>query len=380
MTAPTSTPRQPTAVDAVADAQFDAVVAASPIEATHLGVPGAESELDDLSPDGYAHHAQIARDTLARLDTVEAVDAVDRVTVAAMRERLGLEHRAARGRLRPDGAQRHRVAAAGVPRRLRPDADRHPGRLGDHRDPAHQGAGRPRAVDDDPARVGRPGPRDPAATGDECIAQCAELTSPDGFFSTFVAGASADGTPLDDAVRADLERGVAAAATAYQRWATTCAPTCSTALPRRSGGPRALRSSPRASSSAPRSTSRRPTTGASRSSRGWTPSRSRHRRADPAGRHGRGGHRRTSTTTRAASCTAPMRSAWMQERADEAIVDLADTHFDIPEPVRTHRVPDRRRPTTAASTTPGRATTSAARAGCGGRCPRASPSSTPGAS
>ena len=90
VTAPTSTTRQPTAVDAVADAHFDAVVAASPIEATHLGVPGAESELDDLSPDGYAHHAQIARDTLARLDAVEPVDAVDRVTVAAMRERLGL--------------------------------------------------------------------------------------------------------------------------------------------------------------------------------------------------------------------------------------------------------------------------------------------------
>ena len=27
--------------------------------------------------------------------------------------------------------------------------------------------------------------------------------------------------------------------------------------------------------------------------------------------------------------------AWMQERADEAIAELADVHFDIPEPVRT---------------------------------------------
>ena len=67
MTQSTSS-RQPTAVDAVADAHFDAVVASSPMEATHLGVPGGESELDDLSPDGYAHHAEIARATLARLD------------------------------------------------------------------------------------------------------------------------------------------------------------------------------------------------------------------------------------------------------------------------------------------------------------------------
>ena len=72
--------------------------------------------------------------------------------------------------------------------------------------------------------------------------------------------------------------------------------------------------------------------------------------------------------------------AWMQGRADEAIAELAGTHFDIPEPVRTHRVHDRARPRRAASTTPARARTSAGPAGCGGRCPRASPSSAPGAS
>ena len=59
---------------------------------------------------------------------------------------------------------------------------------------------------------------------------------------------------------------------------------------------------------------------------------------------------------------------------------LAGSHFDIPEPVRT--IECRIAPTTspAASTTPARARTSAARAACGGRCPRASRSSAPGAS
>ena len=33
--------------------------------------------------------------------------------------------------------------------------------------------------------------------------------------------------------------------------------------------------------------------------------------------------------------------AWMQELADEAMADLAGSHFDIPEPVRTTRVHDR---------------------------------------
>ena len=70
VTEPTAEPRTPTAVDAVADAYFDAAIDASPIEATYLGVPGRDAELDDLSPDGFAHHADLARQTLAALDGV----------------------------------------------------------------------------------------------------------------------------------------------------------------------------------------------------------------------------------------------------------------------------------------------------------------------
>ncbi|MGL5852940.1 MAG: DUF885 family protein, partial [Phycicoccus sp.] len=83
--------RQPTAVDAVAERYFDAAVAASPLMATYLGVPGRETELDDLSPDGYAHHARLAQDTLTALDDTRPADEVDQVTLAAMRERLGLQ-------------------------------------------------------------------------------------------------------------------------------------------------------------------------------------------------------------------------------------------------------------------------------------------------
>ncbi len=70
---------------------------------------------------------------------------------------------------------------------------------------------------------------------------------------------------------------------------------------------------------------------------------------------------------------------WMQTKADAAIDDLAGVHFDIPDPVR--RVQCLlARPTTASSTTPARARTSAGRAGCGGRCPTASPTSRRGES
>jgi hypothetical protein len=41
VTEPTAEPRTTTAVDAVADAYFDAAIVASPIEATYLGVPGS---------------------------------------------------------------------------------------------------------------------------------------------------------------------------------------------------------------------------------------------------------------------------------------------------------------------------------------------------
>ena len=119
------------------------MLAASPIEATYLGVPGHDTELDDLSPDGYAHHAHIARDTLRRLDDVEPVDEVDRVTVAAMRERLGLEieaHEAGYDRMELNVIASPLQGCRDV---LRPHADRHPGRLGDHRHPARPGSPRP---------------------------------------------------------------------------------------------------------------------------------------------------------------------------------------------------------------------------------------------
>ena len=47
-----SAERARTDVDRVAERFFDAFVDLSPINATYLGVPGREDELDDLSPAG----------------------------------------------------------------------------------------------------------------------------------------------------------------------------------------------------------------------------------------------------------------------------------------------------------------------------------------
>ncbi len=61
-------------------------------------MPGGEDELDDLSPAGNAAASQLRRTALAELAGASPVDDVDRVTVAAMTERLGLaEERYAAG-------------------------------------------------------------------------------------------------------------------------------------------------------------------------------------------------------------------------------------------------------------------------------------------
>lgn len=83
--------RDRTEIDRIADAHLDASVELSPLEATYLGVPGADDRIDDLSIEGVRARVDLARRTLHALDGAVPVDDVDRVTVAALRERLGLE-------------------------------------------------------------------------------------------------------------------------------------------------------------------------------------------------------------------------------------------------------------------------------------------------
>ncbi len=97
-TTPTPSSRPQTEVDRIAERYFDASVELSPIAATYLGVPGHDEDLDDLSPAGLAAQSELRRRTLDELRTAAPADDVDRVTLAAMTERLGLaEERYAAG-------------------------------------------------------------------------------------------------------------------------------------------------------------------------------------------------------------------------------------------------------------------------------------------
>jgi uncharacterized protein (DUF885 family) len=56
-----------------------------------MGIVGFDDEITDYSPDGVTARADAARATLRELDGVVPDDDVDAVTVAAMRERLGIQ-------------------------------------------------------------------------------------------------------------------------------------------------------------------------------------------------------------------------------------------------------------------------------------------------
>lgn len=84
--------REKTAIDALAEKYAQSILDSSPEAVTSMGMSGAdEREFSDLSPAGLAAHNDLNRTTLTELDKLAPVDAVDRVTAAALRERLGLE-------------------------------------------------------------------------------------------------------------------------------------------------------------------------------------------------------------------------------------------------------------------------------------------------
>ena len=82
--------RPTTAVDAVADRYLETSAALDPCGATESGIAGYDDQITDYSPDGVVARAEAARTALRELDATAPADAADTVTVAAMRERLGV--------------------------------------------------------------------------------------------------------------------------------------------------------------------------------------------------------------------------------------------------------------------------------------------------
>lgn len=77
-------------VDRIANDYLDALVELSPLTATYLGMDGHDQDLDDFSPAGHAAQSALRTRTLGALAQARAVDDIDEVTLAAMKERLAL--------------------------------------------------------------------------------------------------------------------------------------------------------------------------------------------------------------------------------------------------------------------------------------------------
>jgi uncharacterized protein (DUF885 family) len=207
--------RRPTAVDAIADAHLDAMAALDPVAATAMGVPGHDTELTDYSPAGHAARAALRRRTLAALDGAAPVDGIDRVTVAAMRERLGLEDE-----LAAIGSDDRDLNVLASPvQSLRSVYDLMPTEtVDDWATVATRMAGTPEAIERyvESLRRGIVTGRTPARRQVlRCAEQAERYGAPDGFFATLAAGARADGADLSGSVADDLRAAAAEAGTAY---------------------------------------------------------------------------------------------------------------------------------------------------------------------
>ena len=227
-TAPTTdggAPERPaTPIDAIADAYVTTLAALDPMDATVLGIPGHDHEVTDLSPAGHEARTDAARATLRALDGQTPVDEVDQVTLAAMRERLGLQvelHEA--GETLAD----LNVIASPV-QGLRDvfdiQADEGPDAWAAI---AERLTGLPTAGAGyaESLRLAASRGRVPAIRQvREALSQVEELADPSSsFFTSFVDGPAARAAIAaggGDALRADLERGAAAARQTYADLAT----------------------------------------------------------------------------------------------------------------------------------------------------------------
>ena len=83
--------RTPSAIDALAERYVTDLLALHPDTATELGFPGRETEYTDFSPAGARADDELNARLLEELAALEPQDETDRVTKAAMQERIGLE-------------------------------------------------------------------------------------------------------------------------------------------------------------------------------------------------------------------------------------------------------------------------------------------------
>lgn len=82
--------RKPSAIDELSNAWVVKLAELSPSFATYAGFPGGEDKLDDHSPEAIEHVAQLERELLGKLESMEPVDKIDEVSKHALVANLKL--------------------------------------------------------------------------------------------------------------------------------------------------------------------------------------------------------------------------------------------------------------------------------------------------
>lgn len=215
----TSAQRPQTAIDQVAEAWVDTLVAQVPEVGTYVGRTAANDRHADQSPAGHDALAAAARRTVVALGALEPVDEVDVVTKTDLSSDLGLmlEQFDAKTHLRDlnvieSPAQQLRSVYDLMPQETEEDWATIARRM----------RALPEAIDGyvETLREGiREGVVPARRQVTEVITQIARYTDGDGFFATFAAEASPTAGELPAALRRELRANADAARGAYDRLA-----------------------------------------------------------------------------------------------------------------------------------------------------------------
>lgn len=327
-----------TAVDAVADRYVAHLAELSPQFAASTDLPGRRGELDDYSPAGLAAFSDLDRSTLRELDGVQPIDDVDRVTVAAMRERFGISLELAQA-----GEDLRRLDNIASPvQEIRDGFDNLPtATQEDWVDFASALRAVPRALDQHTESLRLALSRGDVAARRQVEAVIAQARDQSGeATSSFTAlikdAATSDGAPLPVALAQELESSAATARDGYARIAEFLTEEI---LPHAAGadavGRERYERFSREFLGAVVDLDEAYEWGRERlaaidaeqrviAERLYGPGTSVHEAVD----------RLNADPTRTIHGTQELQ-AWMQKTSDEAMAALDGTHFDIPEPLRT---------------------------------------------
>lgn len=329
--------RETTAIDRLADEYTQQLIDRSPLLASHLGVPGRDHLLDDLSPDAHADAAQLNRDTLARLATLTPADPVDEVTAAALRDRLGLNLEC----YEAGDHTRDLNNLASPVQELRNVFDLMPTHTEEQWSAiAGRMAAFPDAIDGYIAclRQGIASGAPPALRQVAlAVAETSELADADtSFFTSFVAHARPAGADPSPALARDLARGADAARAAYARLADFLRTELAPAAPRDDAvGIDRYRRASRVFVGATIDLDETYDWGVEELARVTAEQEAVAREiAGPDATVADAVATLDADVARKLHGTDALRE-WMQTTADEAIAALDGVHFDIPGPVRT---------------------------------------------